>query len=296
MSDNPVVVFNGKRHFQPAQLPQFKTFVEVLARHIPPQNILFNSQYAASLEKSGFLCPGLNNRVETLPESCSLVISVGGDGTFIKTARWVGNKELPVLGINGGHLGYLSATDLKDAVSYLPDILSGDLVFEARSMLHVRALDNTHIPYPFALNEVAVLKDDTASMINIDTEINGRKLARYPADGLLISTPTGSTAYNLSVGGPVIAPETPAFVVAPVAPHALTLRPIVVPDSCVLGVRVQSRVQKYRLALDGHSLSLPLSAELVIEKASFRTIIARLGGGDFVHSLRTKLLWGVDPR
>lgn len=297
MSENlPLVAFNGKRRLDGEQLKMMKALVTELTERLGRDHIFFNTRYAEALDALGFDGTLTQNRVDKLPGRCDIVVSVGGDGTFIKTARWAGKREVPILGINGGHLGYLADADLADAERFVDDIVAGRLTFEARTVLHVRVGCETAIPYPYALNEVAVLKDDTASMINIKADIDGRHLAQYPADGLIISTPTGSTAYNLSVGGPVIAPETPALVVSPVAPHALTMRPIVVPDDSVLDIRVRSRVETYRLALDGRSVSLPLTADIRIEKARFRTIIARLGGADFVHTLRTKLLWGVDPR
>lgn len=292
----PLIAFNGKRRLDNEQLMLLKALVEGLINRLGHDNLVFRTGYAEALDALGFDKTLTRNRVDNLPEKCDLVMSIGGDGTFIKTARWVDRREVPVLGINGGHLGYLTDAHLGDATRFVDEIVSGRFVFEARTMLCVKVSGDMSIPYPYALNEVALLRDDTASMINIDTCINGMPLAQYPADGLIISTPTGSTAYNLSVGGPVIAPETPAFVVSPVAPHALTMRPIVVPDNSVLNMRVRSRVKTYRLALDGRSVSLSLSAEIEIKKAPFCTIIARLEGADFAHTLRTKLLWGVDPR
>lgn len=297
MSDNlPLIAFNGKRRLDNCQLARLTDLVVGLTKRLGTDNLVFNATYAEALDALGFDKALTKNRVVKLPDECSLVVSVGGDGTFIKTARWVDKKEIPIFGINGGHLGYLADADLADTTRVIDEIVAQNFTFEARTVLHVDVTGNESISYPYALNEVAVLKDDTASMINIDARINGRQLAHYPADGLIISTPTGSTAYNLSVGGPVIAPETPALVVAPVAPHALTMRPIVVRNDSVLDIRVRSRVKSYRLALDGRSVSLPLSVEIQIKKAPFHIMIARLEGADFVHTLRTKLLWGVDPR
>ena len=293
-----MVAFNGKRRLDGKQFAMLTRLVEELTQRVGTENLVFNNKYAEALKAMGFADSLMRNRVSALPDNCDLVVSVGGDGTFIKTARWVGRREVPVLGINGGHLGYLSDTDLAGVNDFIDGIAFGNLSFEARTMLYVKIenlwYENTI--YPYALNEVAVLRDDTASMINIDAKLNGRELARYPADGLIVCTPTGSTAYNLSVGGPVVAPETPALVIAPVAPHALTMRPIVVPDTGIISLNVSSRAETFRLALDGRSISLPLSAALEIRKADFRTIIARLTDTDFAHTLRTKLLWGVDPR
>lgn len=233
------------------------------------------------------------------PQGTDLVISVGGDGTLLKAARWVGDLGIPILGVNSGRLGYLTDCSLQQAAT--PDtvarILGGELEVESRTALMVTASSQLPPDFcPFALNEVALLRDDSASMILIHADIDGHPLASYPADGLIISTPTGSTGYNLSVGGPLVAPSARCLVVAPVAAHALTMRPLVVADTSLLDLSIEARSPRFRLSLDGRSVTLPLDTFLSVGRAPFTVNIARTSHVDFAETLRNKLLWGIDPR
>lgn len=221
-----------------------------------------------------------------IPPEAVMAVSVGGDGTFLRTARWLDGKEIPVLGINTGHLGFL-AENTADSVDDIVNLIeSGRFTVERRLVLEVSG------PSPrFALNEVAFLKG-AASMIDIDVNLDGFHLATYRADGLLVATPTGSTAYNLSVGGPILAPTLSNIVLSPIAPHTLTLRPVVVGGDSKIEARVVSRAEEFRLSVDGRSISMPCGSVVSIRKAAHSVLTVRRPGENFASTLRSKLLWG----
>ncbi|MDE6278879.1 MAG: NAD(+)/NADH kinase [Paramuribaculum sp.] len=227
------------------------------------------------------------------PGSDTLALSIGGDGTFLRTAAMVLDYGLPVMGVNAGHLGYLSAAPISDVEQIVDHIVTGNYNIIARTMVEVEVPGRETL---YGLNEVAVLKLDTASMITASTTVNGFFLANYQGDGLIVSTPTGSTGYAVSVGGPIVAPTAPVFVIAPVATHSLTMRPMVVSDSAVIEIMTTSREESFLLSVDGRSMSLPVATPLTIRKAPFVTKMVTLPFHNFAETLRVKLLWGVDPR
>jgi len=222
-----------------------------------------------------------------------LCLSFGGDGTLLHTARRVGNRQIPVMGINTGHLGYLTTAGITNPDDTARMIAGGHYRIESRSMLRARATDCAEDCEAFALNEVAVTRQDSASMISVEARIGGRLLAVYRADGLIISTPTGSTGYNLSVGGPIMAPGTGVWVISPIAAHTLTMRPLVIPDTSEVTLAIRSRSGSYLVSYDGSAVILPESSGLTIDRAPFVTRIAVALGNDFVDTLREKLLWGI---
>lgn len=232
--------------------------------------------------------------------SADLAMSIGGDGTFLHTAYHVGDKQIPIMGVNTGHLGYLSAAPLASAHEIVSAAVSGDYIVEPRTMLAVDKVsdgnDGPSPSWPCALNEVAILRHASASMIAVDTSLDSQPLARYLCDGLIIATPTGSTAYNLSAGGPILAPTAPSLVITPVAPHSLNMRPIVVADSATVEVVSHSRAGYYTLSIDGKVWTLPEGTRLRIARSGFHTNVVRLRGNTFTDTLREKLLWGVAPR
>lgn len=221
-----------------------------------------------------------------------LAICLGGDGTILQAARQIGSRETPILGINTGHLGYLAATTLDDVGHIVENIFGGNYLVERRSMLRACQSDACSTTRVTALNEIAVLKRDSASMISVEAHVNGQLLATYRADGLIVSTPTGSTGYNLSVGGPIVAPETGVWVIAPICAHTLTMRPLVVPDTATVTLRVSSRTGTFLLSFDGTSLELPEHRELTIDKAPYSTRLIMGHTHNFIETLRDKLLWG----
>lgn len=226
-------------------------------------------------------------------ESADLVISIGGDGTFLHTANHVGQSGVPVMGLNAGHLGYLAAAPLTEVAELVADITGRNYIVEPRAMLAVDCRKHSISSRPFALNEVALLRQDTASMIAVDAWLDGEQLALYEGDGLIVATPTGSTAYSLSAGGPILAPTAPNWVITPVAPHSLTMRPLVVSDSTVIELTGRSRSASVALTLDGRATLLPTGASVEIRKADHALNVVRLKRHTFIDTLRQKLLWGA---
>lgn len=253
--------------------------------------LLCHEKFAAYLSRFGenpdFIPPVFSG----IPEA-DVAISFGGDGTFLRTARRLGSSGIPIAGVNTGNLGYLAHFSLDDPVLLLDGILNDNLLTQPRKLIEV---SGDRIPDDFlccALNEIALLKDDSASMINVHVELDGFFLADYRADGLIVSTATGSTAYNLSVGGPILQPELDCMVIAPVAPHSLTLRPIVVAGSSVLRLTMSSRTGKYRLSVDGYSVTMKEGTTLELKAAPYFVNLLTPHDDTFAASLREKLLWG----
>ncbi len=225
-----------------------------------------------------------------------IAISIGGDGTFLRTAERVGNKGIPILGINTGRLGFLADVTLQQIDDALIDIYKNHYTVEERKLLEL-TIEGYDQPYKrFALNEISILKLDNASMISIDVNIDQNKLSSYEADGLIVATPTGSTAYSLSVGGPILEPDARNFVISPVAPHSLTARPLVIKDSCTLDISVRSRTNSFQVSVDGTSHTLNLSNKINIKKAAYTTKVIKRKGYTFYDTLRNKLFWGADSR
>ena len=232
------------------------------------------------------------------PFTADLAVSMGGDGTFLRTAAAIGDRGIPILGINTGHLGFLADVSPERIPEALEAIYNnGQNVVESHSVIAVNCnSDHPLCTFPYALNEVALLKHDNSSLINIRTEINGDLLADYIADGLIVSTPTGSTAYALSVGGPIIAPDSDAFCIAPVAPHSLNVRPFVVKDDVDIRLTVKSRSHRYLLSIDGRSESLSETIEIHLRRARHTVGVVKVEHLKFFDTLRDKMLWGADHR
>jgi NAD+ kinase len=224
-----------------------------------------------------------------------MALSLGGDGTLLTTVMWVARQGMPILGINVGHLGYLTAGRLADGSELLDEVLAGNYRIEERTMLQV-SCDAVDIQHPWALNEVAVLRHDTSSMLDMETRLRSHELTTYRGDGLIVSTPTGSTAYNLSVGGPILEPTTSCLVLSPISPHSLTMRPLVVRDDSVMTIRTHSRASHYEVSIDGEVTLCPTGSALTIARAPYCARIIQLQGNNFANTLRQKLLWGTDKR
>lgn len=228
--------------------------------------------------------------------NADMVISIGGDGTFLKAASRVGNKGIPILGINTGRLGFLADISPEEIEETFAEIYSGQYSVEERSVLQLVCDEKCLHQSPFALNEIAVLKRDSSSMISIRTAINGAVLATYQADGLVIATPTGSTAYSLSVGGPIIVPHSKTIAITPVAPHSLNIRPIVICDDWEITLDVESRSHSFLVAIDGRSESCKETTQLTIRRADYSVKVVKRFNHVFFDTLRSKLMWGADGR
>ena len=223
-------------------------------------------------------------------------ISMGGDGTLLKTASRVREKEIPIVGINMGRLGFLADVSSNDVETMVDALYRGDYSVEDRSLIHVETNGEPIDGYECALNDVAILKRDSASMISVRASINGEYLTTYQADGLIISTPTGSTAYSMSNGGPIIVPRTGVNVMTAVAPHSLNVRPIVIPDSAQIELTVSSRSHTFLVAIDGRSGKLPEGTTLRLTRAPYMVKVVKRSGTRYFSTLREKLMWGADVR
>lgn len=228
--------------------------------------------------------------------TADMVISMGGDGTFLKAASRVGHKNIPILGINTGRLGFLADISPEEMEETFNEIHENRYEVEERSVLQLKCDNEKLQRAPYALNEIAVLKRDSSSMISIHTAINGAPLTTYQADGLVIATPTGSTAYSLSVGGPIIVPHSKTIAITPVAPHSLNVRPIVIRDDWEITLNVESRNHNFLVAIDGRSEPCQENTELTICRADYTIKVVKRFNHIFFDTLRNKMMWGADVR
>lgn len=235
---------------------------------------------------------------EELDSSYDLFFSIGGDGTILKTATYIRDLNIPIAGINTGRLGFLATIKKEEIALSIDKILSGHYQISKRSLLQATFNDNTAIlgELNFALNEIAVNRKNTTSMISVTTELNGEPLTNYWADGLIVATPTGSTGYSLSCGGPVITPETSSIVITPIAPHNLNARPLIAPDTTVITLKVSGREEQHLISLDSRIVTLDNDTLITLKKAPFTIRLITLQGDSFLKTLRKKLLWGEDKR
>lgn len=243
--------------------------------------------------------PTVSGQFETgndLPDDVSFLLSLGGDGTLLKSFMAAKNGSIPLVGINSGRLGFLSDISRDEIEKALDSILEGNIIIDERTVLELEIVNNNESQFLYGLNEITVTKLDSSAMINIHTYVNGEFLNTYWADGLIIATPTGSTAYSLSVGGPILTPDSENFVISPIAPHNLTVRPIVVPDHHSITLQVEGRGLQFLTSVDSKSEAIYFSVLLKIKKAPFKVKTIRLKDHSFFSTLRNKLMWGVDKR
>lgn len=236
--------------------------------------------------------PSVDDYVSHDNQTIDFALSVGGDGTFLTTAALVGHLDIPILGINCGHLGYLAEVQTDNVELVLDQLVNNNYTIEKRSMLEVSCQQDGKLASPYALNEVAILKSGLSSMITVDVTLNGEFLHNYKADGLLVATSTGSTAYNLSVGGPLLDPHVNAIILSPVATHSLNIRPLVVLDDSKIDVKIASRNGNFLLSVDGRSQVLSQDVQLHIERSQRTIKLVRINGQTFMQSLKDKLNWG----
>jgi NAD+ kinase len=258
--------------------------------------ISIDSRYHEFLTRKMGLDIPYDSLFEGTDFTADAVISIGGDGTFLRTATRVGSKGIPMVGINTGRLGFLAditCSRMEDAIRL---ILDGKYTLEKRNLLQI-SMDGLPLGHtPYALNDIAILKHDISSMIQVATSVGGTPMITYQADGLVVATPTGSTAYSLSVGGPIIAPGTNVICLTPVAPHSLTMRPLVLSADQTIRLDVASRSHSFLVSIDGNSFSCPEHTAIEISRAPFQISVIKPDGGDFFNTLREKMLWGTDSR
>ena len=236
------------------------------------------------------------NSYESLKENADFLLSIGGDGTLLKAVTFVRESNIPIMGINTGRLGFISSISAGQIDDAINDILKGNFILNERALLELTTVNNLFKEKNFALNEVAISKKDTSSMIRIDAFVDEEFLNTYWADGLVISTPTGSTGYSLSCGGPIIMPGTNNIIVTPNAPHNLNVRPIVLNDKSVLKLKVDDRDQLALVSLDSRSRAFDSDTELLIKKADFKIKLIQPQDNSFTSTIRNKLMWGLDKR
>ena len=224
----------------------------------------------------------------------AIALSIGGDGTFLRTAEKVAHRGIPILGINTGHLGYLADASVENIDEVVDNIFNGNYKIEERTVLHASTDAPVELINPFALNEIAINRQSSALMMCMHTWVNGCDLTTYKGDGLIISTPTGSTAYNLSVGGPILEPTSNNIVLSPISAHSLTMRPLVLRDDCVINITTNSRAPQFQLSIDGRQFTLPVGSSISVCKADFTVKVIQHTGHNVAQTLRNKLMWGID--
>lgn len=259
---------------------------------------LFKPFYVFLVEKLGVspYYSSFFNSHSDFDENNKYIFSVGGDGTFLHALLNIRNFDIPVVGVNSGRLGFLADISHEQMHDALDNIFNRNYCVIERSMLQIEFEDRKNIEFSFALNEMTVSKTATSSMINILAYLDKELLTNYWADGLIIATPTGSTAYSLSVGGPILTPDSENFVITPLAPHNLTVRPLVVPDKYSITLKVEGRGVHYLTSIDFRSVPVDFSTKITVKKAGFKLKTLQLPKQTFFSTLRNKLMWGVDKR
>jgi len=236
------------------------------------------------------------NASKDLDDSTDFVISLGGDGTLLDTVTLVRNKNIPILGINFGRLGFLASIGKEDLSTAVSALRHRTFLIDKRSLIHLDASEPLFGDVPYGLNEFTIHKTDNSPMIKIHTYLNGEFLNTYWADGLIVATPTGSTGYSLSCNGPVIFPDSSSLVITPVAPHNLNIRPIVVPDDNIISFEVEGRTDQFLCAMDSRREIVNRQVQLAVKREKFTIGLVRLNENNFLQTLRSKLSWGLDTR
>lgn len=262
-------------------------------------NVVFENNFHASIVSDSDI--DLNaygfDTFEVLDASFDLLISIGGDGTILRAITFVKDLEIPIVGINTGRLGFLATIPMNTIQKAMDEIFDGNYRISKRSLLTIEVdTKNTSLDLDFALNEIAVSRKNTTSMISVETWLDNEYLTSYWADGLIVSTPTGSTGYSLSCGGPVITPESDSLVLTPIAPHNLNARPLVISSDKVIKLKVSGREDQHLVSLDSRINTLENNTTITIQKATFYIHMIELKEDGFLETLRKKLLWGADPR
>lgn len=287
--------------------------VAVYGKHIPPQaeeavTILFNElsennieicvnatfhELLKSFTKSKY---SVYHSIDDITSPVDFLISIGGDGTILDTIIYIGNSEIPIIGFNTGRLGFLANNTKESAKETVLKMVKGEYSLDKRSLLTLETNNQLFGKHNFALNELTIHKKDSSSMMTIHTYINDEYLNSYWADGLIIATPTGSTAYSLSCGGPILIPQSENFVINPIAPHNLSARPIIVSDNVEIKLEIEGRDEEFLATLDSRSHTISNATELRVKKAPFSINLVQFEGQNFFKTIREKLLWGRDTR
>lgn len=271
-----------------------KLWADISAKN---QNIQISESFYSHLKEHGFdLNQFQTYSIQKGPENVQMAWSIGGDGTFLETLSHVGAKEIPILGINTGRLGFLATLSPEEVPQALQHVLSNEYTIEDRCLVSLDAEVDLFDGKDFGLNEVGIMKTDSSSMIQIKTFLDGNYLNTYWADGIIVSTATGSTGYSLSVGGPLVIPTSDSFIIAPMSPHNLNVRPLIVSSNSVLKFEVSSRSQNFLISVDARSRVIDSKISIEVKKAAFSGKIVKIPGDNFLQTLRNKLNWGLDVR
>ncbi|WP_405573602.1 NAD kinase [Winogradskyella sp. Asnod2-B02-A] len=289
------VAVYGQNYVKDTTQKAVEQLLDILLRE--QAHVFFESEFIttqnAEIQNSSAI-----NTFDKLDKTFDLLISVGGDGTILRAVTYVRDLGIPIVGINTGRLGFLATIQIDDIQTALKEIFKGDYKISERSLLSV-STDPKHndvVKTNFALNEIALSRKNTTSMITVETHLNDEFLTSYWADGLILSTPTGSTGYSLSCGGPVIAPDANNFALTPIAPHNLSARPLIIPDSTTVKLRVNGREDQFLMSLDSRIVTLSNTTTVTVKKADFVIKMVELLDETFLATLRKKLLWGEDRR
>jgi NAD+ kinase len=290
-----VALYN--RTFEEQDIPVLQRILQMLNDH--KLNLVFYKEFYERIQPHlPFIVNNprfFTNKLD-LPVNTDMLFSLGGDGTMLDTVIFVGNSNIPLIGINLGRLGFLAAIPEEEVEAAIFSLARGSYTLEKRTLIHLDSSIPLFDGAPYALNEFTIHRKDSSSMIKIHTYLNGEFLNTYWADGLIVATPTGSTGYSLSCGGPVIFPQTSSFAITPVAPHNLNTRPIVVPDDNVISFEVEGRTEQFLCTLDSRTEIITSSVQIAVKKESFTVSLVRPDEHNFLKTIRQKLYWGIDRR
>ncbi|MAM04740.1 MAG: NAD kinase [Flavobacteriales bacterium] len=279
---------------------QFNKYIHHLIKKIEGEhiNLLIEEEFYSFLKKDIRFKKTVNtfNNYDQLKDNADFLLSIGGDGTLLKAVTYIRDSEIPILGINTGRLGFISSVSTDQIDAAINDLLKNNYTINERTLLELNTTNNLFMNKNFALNEVAVSKKDTSSMIRIDAFVDEEYLNTYWADGLVVSTATGSTGYSLSCGGPIIMPGTNNIIITPNAPHNLNVRPIVISDNSIIRLKIEDRDQLALVSLDARSRAFDNKIELIIKKAKFKIKLVQPQNNSFTTTIRNKLMWGLDKR
>lgn len=261
-----------------------KKNVEVTLHDVMVQNLNFSKDFQT-----------FSNKKNLQDQKIDLFFSFGGDGTILNALIFIEDLEIPIIGVNTGRLGFLSSFTKEEVFKELDAILAHNYVLSHRSVIEIVA-PNSGLFFPYAINDISISRKETTAMITVDSYIDDEFLNVFWGDGLIISTPTGSTAYNLSCGGPIISPNNDVFVITPIAPHNLNVRPIVIKDNVTIKLKIESRVPQYTLSMDSRLCHMNTNVEIILRKARFKIALVQPNNLSFYETIRQKLLWGNDKR
>jgi len=288
------VAIHGRKFDEETQPFITEVFSELKKHEV---KVLVSEKFYKNLKQSG----DFNDNIEIYSNEEDLneldyFISLGGDGTLLETVTYIGAREIPILGINTGRLGFLATTPKTNIAAAIDALANNYLKIESRSLIKLESDQGIFGDKAYALNEFAILKKDTSAMIVVHSYIDGEYLNSYWSDGLIVSTPTGSTGYSLSCGGPVVLPTSNNFIITPISPHNLNVRPMIVSDESVISFEIEGRSNNFLVSLDSRSCTVDSSIQMAVKKESFKVKLIKLDGYNFLNTLRQKLNWGLDLR